>query len=148
MKIRLIGLLLACLVPGSSAFAQATPSRLDEVIKSAQLRVCTPGDYKPFSFHRPDGNYEGLDIDLVQAAAKALGVQVQMVKSAWPTLMKDFLEKCDVAVGGISVSTDSVTMRGKSGRIASIIAAVNASARATRCSDVHDSSNSSQGPIP
>ncbi len=106
MKIRLIGLLLACLVPGSSAFAQATPSRLDEVIKSAQLRVCTPGDYKPFSFHRPDGNYEGLDIDLVQAAAKALGVQVQMVKSAWPTLMKDFLEKCDVAVGGISVSTE------------------------------------------
>ena len=29
-----------------------------------------------------------------------------MVKSAWPTLMKDFIEKCDVAVGGISVTLD------------------------------------------
>ena len=29
-----------------------------------------------------------------------------MVKSAWPSLMKDFVEKCDVAVGGISVTTD------------------------------------------
>ena len=29
-----------------------------------------------------------------------------MVKSAWPTLMKDFVEKCDVAVGGISVTLD------------------------------------------
>ena len=75
-------------------------SRLDDVIKSGRLRVCTPGDYKPFSYLRPEGGYEGLDIDLVQSAAKALGVEVVMVKSAWPTLMKDFLEKCDVAVGG------------------------------------------------
>jgi cyclohexadienyl dehydratase len=29
-----------------------------------------------------------------------------MVKTTWPTLMKDFLEKCDIAVGGISVTTD------------------------------------------
>jgi cyclohexadienyl dehydratase len=28
------------------------------------------------------------------------------VKSAWPTLMKDFVEKCDVGVGGISVTLD------------------------------------------
>jgi cyclohexadienyl dehydratase len=91
----------------SIALAQApSPSRLDDIIKSGKLRVCTPGDYKPFSFHRPDGGYEGLDIDLVQAAAKSLGVEVEMVKSGWPTLMKDFVEKCDVAVGGISVTTD------------------------------------------
>jgi cyclohexadienyl dehydratase len=71
-----------------------------------RLRVCTPGDYKPFSLARADGSFEGLDVDLVQAAAKAMGVQVEFVKSAWPTLMKDFIEKCDVAVGGISVTLD------------------------------------------
>ena len=104
---RFIGLVLALALPASLAHAQ-TPSgsRLDDVIKSGKLRVCTPGDYKPFSFQRPDGGYEGLDIDLVQAAAKALGVEVEMVKTAWPALMKDFVEKCDAAVGGISVSTD------------------------------------------
>ena len=101
---------LRCLLvalPVSFALAQSpSGSRLDEVIKNGKLRVCTPGDYKPFSFQKPDGGYEGLDIDMVQAAAKALGVEVVMVKTAWPNLMKDFIEKCDVAVGGISVSTD------------------------------------------
>ncbi len=81
-------------------------SRLDAAQSQGKLRVCTPGDYKPFSLQRPDGGYDGLDIDLVQAAAKALGVEVQFVKSSWPTLMADFLEKCDIGVGGISVTLD------------------------------------------
>ncbi len=82
------------------------PSRLDTVQKTGKLRICTPGDYKPFSLQRPDGGFEGLDVDLIQAAAKALGVEAEFVKSAWPTLMKDFVEKCDVGVGGISVTLD------------------------------------------
>jgi cyclohexadienyl dehydratase len=86
--------------------AQAENSRLDDVMKSGKLRVCTPGDYKPFSYAKPDGNFEGIDIDLIQSAAKALGVEVVMVKSTWPTLMNDYLEKCDIAIGGISVSTE------------------------------------------
>jgi cyclohexadienyl dehydratase len=103
---RLIFFVVLSCMPAALALAQSSSSRLDEIVKSGKLRVCTPGDYKPFSFLRPDGAYEGLDIDLVQASAKALGVEVDMVKSAWPTLMKDFIEKCDVAVGGISVTLD------------------------------------------
>jgi len=107
MRSALIGLILVCALQAPPAGAQApSGSRLDDVIKSGKLRVCTPGDYKPFSLARADGGYEGLDIDLVQSAAKALGVEVVMVKTAWPSLMKDFIEKCDVAVGGISVTTD------------------------------------------
>src|SRR3954452_8222199 len=103
----LVATLVACALAVPAALAQALPaSRLDDIVKAGKLRVCTPGDYKPFSYLRPDGGYEGLDIDLVQSAAKALGVEVEMVKTAWPSLMKDFVEKCDVAVGGISVSTD------------------------------------------
>jgi cyclohexadienyl dehydratase len=101
---RLLAAAAALLVP-FCALAQDA-SRLDAVQKQGKLRVCTPGDYKPFSLHRPDGAFEGLDVDLVQSAAKALGVQAEFVKSSWPTLMKDFAEKCDVAVGGISVTLD------------------------------------------
>ena len=85
---------------------EALPSRLDAVQKSGKLRICTPGDYTPFALQKSEGMFEGLDVDLVQTAAKALGAEAVFVKSAWPTLMKDFIEKCDVAVGGISVSTD------------------------------------------
>jgi cyclohexadienyl dehydratase len=103
----LVATLVACALAVPAALAQTLPaSRLDDIVKAGKLRVCTPGDYKPFSYARPEGGYEGLDIDLVQAAAKALGVEVEMVKTAWPSLMKDFTEKCDVAVGGISVTTD------------------------------------------
>ena len=105
MKILHTLITLVVAAAATTAFAQE-PSRLDAVQKSGKLRVCTPGDYKPFSFLRPDGTYEGLDIDLVQTSAKALGVEIEMVKTAWPTLMKDFTEKCDVAVGGISVTLD------------------------------------------
>jgi cyclohexadienyl dehydratase len=94
---------LAVLVP---ACALAQESRLDAVQKSGVLRVCTPGDYKPFSFARPDGGYEGIDIDFANAIAKGLGARTEFVKTSWPKLMDDFVDKCDLAVGGISVTLD------------------------------------------
>ncbi|HWZ73327.1 MAG TPA: transporter substrate-binding domain-containing protein [Casimicrobiaceae bacterium] len=120
------------LIAASSALAQDAPaSRLDTVQKSGKLRVCTPGDYKPFSLQRPDGSFEGLDVDLIQAAAKALGVEAEFVKSAWPTLMKDFVDKCDVGVGGISVTLD----RQKSAFFSSAYM-VNGKAPITKCENV------------
>jgi cyclohexadienyl dehydratase len=86
--------------------ADEGPSRLDAVQKSGKLRVCTPGDYTPFALQKAEGAFEGLDVDLIQTAAKALGAEAVFVKSGWPTLMKDFVEKCDVAVGGISVTLE------------------------------------------
>ena len=101
-----ICVLLAALFAATVVFAQEAPSsRLDTVQKSGKLRVCTPGDYTPFALQKGDV-YEGLDVDLVQTAAKALGAEAVFVKSAWPTLMKDFVEKCDVGVGGISVTLE------------------------------------------
>lgn len=123
-------LLLAGLCAAVPASAQSA-SRLDEVIKSGKLRVCTPGDYRPFSLAKPDGSYEGIDIDLVQAAAKALGVQAEMVKTSWPKLMDDFLEKCDIGVGGISVNTDRAKRAGFSNAYM-----VNGKAPITRCENV------------
>ncbi len=104
LKISIVAFSL--LVPASVTAQDVASSRLDAVQKSGKLRVCTPGDYKPFSLQRADGGFEGLDVDLVQAAAKALGAEAEFVKSAWPNLMKDFVEKCDVGVGGISVTLD------------------------------------------
>jgi cyclohexadienyl dehydratase len=89
-----------------AAAVQAEDSRLDDVIKRGALRVCTPGDYKPFSLAKPDGSFEGIDVDLVQAMAKSLGVEARFVKTSWPKLMDDFIEKCDLGVGGISVTLD------------------------------------------
>jgi len=104
-----IALSFALLVSGSIAFGQApsAPSALDSVSQAGVLRACTPGDYKPFAFLRADGAYEGLDVDLAQALAKSLGVKLELVKTSWANLMGDFTGgKCDIAVGGISVTTE------------------------------------------
>ena len=103
MLVRILALL--ALVAASVA-AQAQESRLDAVQKAAALRVCTPGDYKPFSLAKPDATFEGLDVEIAQSMAKALGVEAKFFKTSWPKLMDDFIEKCDLAVGGISVTLD------------------------------------------
>jgi len=95
------------------------------------LRVCTPGDYKPFSIAKPDGSFEGIDVDFANAIAKGLGARTEFVKTSWPKLMDDFIGKCDIAVGGISVSLD----RQKRAFFTDPYM-VNGKAAITRCGDV------------
>lgn len=85
--------------------AKAT-SRLDEILARGTLRACTTGDYKPYSYHRPDGQFEGIDIDMTQSLAKSLGVKAEFVKTTWSNLMNDFVAKCDVGVGGVSTTLE------------------------------------------
>jgi cyclohexadienyl dehydratase len=90
-----------------SAPAQTAPSTLSRVTQSGVLRVCTPGDYKPFSFQHGPGQFEGLDVDLMQTLATALNAKPQYVKTSWKELLPDFVAgKCDIAAGGISVSLE------------------------------------------
>jgi cyclohexadienyl dehydratase len=100
-------------VAGASPAATATAaapaaarSRLDEILARGTLRICTTGDYKPYSFRRPDGQFEGIDIDAMQSLAKSLNVKPEFVKTSWSNLMGDFVAQCDVAVGGVSTSLD------------------------------------------
>lgn len=86
--------------------APAAGSRLDEVLARGALRVCTTGDYKPYSYYRADGRFEGIDIDMADALAKSLGVKADYVKTSWPTLTADFVAKCDIAVGGVSTTLE------------------------------------------
>lgn len=89
----------------AAAAAQAqTPDTLARVLESKQLRVCSPGDYKPFSFDN-QGKFEGIDNDLMNSLAQSLGAEVVMVKTSWSNLMKDFTSgQCDIGVGGISIT--------------------------------------------
>lgn len=85
-----------------AATAQAGP-RLDRIMESKVVRVGTPGDYRPFAIKTGDGNYEGHDIDVVEAMARELGVEIEYVQTSWPNLMNDILDdKFDIAVGGIT----------------------------------------------
>ncbi|MFJ4141466.1 transporter substrate-binding domain-containing protein [Pseudomonas sp. NPDC089734] len=91
----------------SMAQAQELSSHLDKVLQTRQMTVCTTGDYKPYSFLREDGEYEGIDITLVRSLAQSLGASIQWVPGTWKSLMPDMIAgKCDIAVGGISVTLE------------------------------------------
>jgi cyclohexadienyl dehydratase len=92
--------------PASSS-PPASGSALSRVEQAGVLRVCTPGDYKPFSFQHAPGEFEGIDVDLMQNLATTLKAKPQFIKTTWANLLPDFVAgKCDIAVGGISVSLE------------------------------------------
>ncbi|MHA7663738.1 transporter substrate-binding domain-containing protein [Mycolicibacterium sp. HS_4_1] len=70
------------------------------------LKVCSTGDYRPFTYRDADGQWSGMDIDLVRDFARDTGADLQLVPTTWPTLMADLGQKCDLAVGGITVTAD------------------------------------------
>lgn len=94
-------LLLLLAVP---AHAQ---SLLSEILARGTLRVGLTGDYRPFSIKDAEGRFSGLDVDEAEALAKGMGVTLEIVGTAWPTLMPDLLaHKFDVAMGGITITLD------------------------------------------
>lgn len=99
--------LAACLAfAASGALAQAPTSLLDTVQSRGALQICTTGDYKPFTLAK-DGSFEGIDIELAKSLARALGVEAKFVQTKWSDLLTDMGSgKCDVAMGGISVTLD------------------------------------------
>jgi cyclohexadienyl dehydratase len=104
--------ILTCLA--AALFLMAAPahaqqsSRLDDIMKRGTLRVGMTGDYLPFSYlDKATSKFRGFDVDMAEALAKALGVKVEYVQTAWPDLTKDFeADHFDIAMGGISITLE------------------------------------------
>lgn len=78
---------------------------LDRIRAAGVLRVGTTGDYTPFSLRRPDGSYEGADIEMAHDLAERLGVRLEFVPTIWVELLDDFLAgRFDIAMGGVTVT--------------------------------------------
>ena len=94
-------LALLCLAPGAAQAGEA----LDGIHARGVLRVGTTGDYKPFTFHQPDGSYTGADIAMARRLAGVLNVRLEIVPTTWASLLPDFTaHRFDVAMGGVSVT--------------------------------------------
>ncbi|MDI3421598.1 transporter substrate-binding domain-containing protein [Streptomyces luteolus] len=95
---------------GANAGAAAQKSRhgslLDSVPRSGVLKVCTTGDYRPFTHLDPaDGSYSGIDIEMAEDLAESLGAKPEYVATTWANLTKDVAAgRCDIGVGGVSIT--------------------------------------------
>jgi len=80
---------------------------LDTILARGTLRIGLTGDYRPFSVKDGAGKFEGFDVDMAESLAKGLGVRLEIVPTAWATLMPDLqAQKYDIGMGGISVTLD------------------------------------------
>ncbi|MGX1855607.1 transporter substrate-binding domain-containing protein [Streptomyces sp. NPDC055299] len=86
--------------------AAGKTSALDAVPRRGVLRVCTTGDYRPFSYRDPrTGSYRGVDIDMARDLAKSLDARPRYVATTWARLVGDLSAgRCDIAMGGVSVT--------------------------------------------
>ncbi len=104
MRPRLLWTVLALMAVALPARAQAV---LDAILARGVVRVGLTGDYRPFSIKDDAGRFEGLDVDMAESLAKGLGVRLEIVPTAWPTLMSDLQsQKYDIGMGGITVTLD------------------------------------------
>ena len=86
--------------------ADAGGTVLNRIRARGVLRVGSAGDYQPMSYLDPKtGEYVGFDAELAKDLAAALGVEIEYVKTSWPTLMEDTLAgKFDLAICGITIT--------------------------------------------
>ncbi len=97
-------LLLALLLAAAPARAQTV---LDAILSRGVVRVGMTGDYRPFSIKDAAGSFTGLDVDMAESLARGLGVRLEVVPTAWATLLPDLhAERFDIGMGGISVTLD------------------------------------------
>ena len=69
----------------------------------AKWRVCTTGDYAPFSTRDSGSQLQGFDIDIARALAEDAGAQLEWVSVRWPTLQTSMqAAECDVAMTGVT----------------------------------------------
>ncbi len=84
----------------------AEMAKLEEIGERGVLKVGTTGDYKLMSYLDPEtGEYVGFDTELAEDLADELGVDIEYVKTSWPTLMDDVLAgKFDLAICGVTIN--------------------------------------------
>lgn len=81
-------------------------STLDKIVQRGVIKVGMTGDFVPFSytFKNKPSEFRGVDVELAQDLAKALGVEVEFVQTSWPTLISDLLaDKFDIGMSGITI---------------------------------------------
>ncbi|MFG2530940.1 transporter substrate-binding domain-containing protein [Streptomyces sp. NPDC048516] len=91
---------------GAPPASGAKASVLDAVPRRGVLRVCTTGDYRPFSYRDPKtGSYGGVDITMAGDLAKSLDAKPRYVATTWAKLVGDLSAgRCDIVMGGVSVT--------------------------------------------
>jgi len=80
-------IIIATILILSTVVANAD-TKLQNILKSGELKVGTTGDWDPMTMKDPATNkYKGFDIDVMKELAKDMGVKIKFVPAEWKTIV-------------------------------------------------------------
>lgn len=93
----------------STASASGSAAAGAELVHPGKLTVCTNIPYEPFQFKDASGKVVGFDVDIVDLAAKKLGVTQDIVDIDFAVIKSGAAmaaKKCDVAAAGMTITPE------------------------------------------
>ena len=101
-------LIFACLLIFCVAFSGvAFAGTLDEIQKRGTLRVGMEPGYMPFELTNKKGEIVGFDVDMAKRMAKAMGVELELVSTAWDGIIPALItNKFDIIMSGMTLTQE------------------------------------------
>ncbi len=100
----------ACLALGLAVAACGDGAKPSPGGGPRRIRVATEAAYQPFEYVEKDGSIVGFDIDLVRAAAREAGLEVEFVDQPFDGIIPGLKGgKYDAAVSCITITSDRAT---------------------------------------
>lgn len=104
-------LVALALLIGVSSFADDLNlwknSTLNKIVQSGELRVGLEPGYMPFEMKDKKGEIIGFDVDMARQMAKAMGVKLTFVPTAWDGIIAALLtDKFDILMSGMTVTQE------------------------------------------
>jgi polar amino acid transport system substrate-binding protein len=85
----------------------AKKSTLEKILKRGELIIGTESGYPPFEMTDKKGKIVGFDIDLAKEMAKAMGVKLKIVNTAFDGIIPALTtEKFDIIISGITTTQE------------------------------------------
>jgi len=83
----------------------ASAGVLDDIQKRGTLRVGLEPAYMPFEMTNKKGQIIGFDVDMAKRMAKAMGVKLELVSTAWDGIIPALMtKKFDIIMSGMTVT--------------------------------------------
>ena len=103
-----VKLLIACLLalcvilPGIAA-----ADTIDDILQRGKLRVGMEPGYMPFEMTNKKGEIVGFDVDMAKRMAKAMGVELELVSTAWDGIIPALItKKFDIIMSGMTLTQE------------------------------------------
>jgi polar amino acid transport system substrate-binding protein len=96
-----------CLTVSAADIELAKKSTLEQILKRGELRIGFESGYMPFEMTDKKGNFIGFDIDMCKEMAKAMGVKLVPVNTAWDGIIPALITgKFDIIAGGMTITQE------------------------------------------